>query len=340
MSSCYSRNLLLVPCIALVVAVTVFHVSRVLVGVALNQISQVRLVRAHQSLDSVMKDRFATVFSREDEAIAALGGTLALAGEPLIPRPRRYWLGGVDAMITKIGDQFVTAKLNERTQGADLMGLQLCWVGPAPVMAAVPAWLDGTPSQKLVARANGSLTDGVTGIRRALAELAWNAEPLGYLIAAASESDLSKGLIHTSYFVVPEVCETIRKALLGKKPDSKCVRAIAPPKLRTGNFSAILLFVAYAIVASSVALVPYKLAAPYLQSLIPQQVVRDAVDQAPVPSASWEIEQGPPEAVRIVGRLAEMDQIEKFASKLDQSSSPSGCIRNLHSGWQIATALI
>ena len=280
------------------------------------------MVRAHRSLDSVINDRFATVFSLEDEAIAALGGTLALAGEPLIPWPRRYWLGGIDAILTKIGDQFVTAKLNERTQGADLMGLQLRWVGPAPIMAAVPAWLDETASQKLVAHANGSLTDGVTAIRRALAELTWNAEPLSYLTATASESGFSKGLIHTSYFAVAEVCEIIRKALEGKKPGPKCVRAVAPPKFRTGTFSAIPLFSAYAIAASSVALVPYGLAAPYLQSLIPQQVVRDAVDQAPVPSASWEIGQDPPEAVRIVGRLAEMDQIEKFASKLDQSNSP------------------
>ena len=115
------QYLLLVPCLTLVVAVTVFHVSRVLIGVALNQVRQVRLIGAHRSLDSVINDRFATVFSAEDEAIAALGGTLALAGEPLIPWPRRYWLGGIDAILTKIGDQFVTAKLNERMQGADLM---------------------------------------------------------------------------------------------------------------------------------------------------------------------------------------------------------------------------
>jgi hypothetical protein len=316
------KYLLLVPCLTIVVAVTALHVSRVLFGVALNQIRQAMLDRAHRSLRSLITHRFATVFSAEDEAIAAVGGTLALAGEPIIPWPRHLWLGGTDAMLAMIGDQYVIAKLNERTQGADLTALRLRWVGPAPLMAATSAWLDDAASQKLVAHANGSLTEGVTAIRRALTELTWNAEPLGYLRTAASESGFGKGLIHTSYFAVPEVCEIIRKALRGEEPDPKCVRAVAPPKLRSGIFSAIPLFTAYSVAASAVALVPYALTVPYLRPLIGEQVVRDAVDQAPVPSASWEIQQGPPEAVRIVGRLVETDQIAKFASKLAQTNSP------------------
>jgi hypothetical protein len=220
----------------------------------------------------------------------------------------------------RLGDQYVVARLNERTQDADLSGLVLRWVGPTPVIAATPTWLDETACQNLMAHANVLLAKSVAVFRRALTDLSWNAQPLAYLTAAASESGAANGLIHTNYFSTPEVRAAIIRALQGDQPDTQSL--IAPPKLRRRTRPGDMLFAAYTIVAGAFVLTPYAISVSYMRPLIREQVVRDAIEQAPVPSASWEVDQGPPETVRLIGRLADIDQITNLASKLPQTSSP------------------
>ncbi len=180
-------------------------------------------------------DRWLGIWSKEDEAINGLRGSLRLSGQVMprlaVPDHRVFisdrvvqfnrrivrWIIAplYNRLVAPSGDEFLWVRLSKTAQGHDRPGCTLSHVTEGPIYLpdfrypAIPEDLDRSlidgANAKLDKRAGAILTQA----RSALSQYAWGSSAMPALVGEQASVMHGDELVHTSYFTHPEVLDLL-----------------------------------------------------------------------------------------------------------------------------------
>lgn len=180
-------------------------------------------------------ERWLGIWSREDEAINGLRGSLRLSGRVMprlaVPDHRVFisdrvvqfnrkivrWLIAplYNRVVAPSGDEFLWVRISKSAQGHDRPGCSLSDVTEGPISLpgfrypAIPEALDRSliegANAKLDKRAGAILTQA----RSALSQYAWGSSAMPALVGEQTSVMHGDELVHTSYFTHPEVIDLL-----------------------------------------------------------------------------------------------------------------------------------